>query len=208
MRLAVSGTSPQAIDQALLRYGFPMGPFRLLDEVGLDIAHHVSEVMVKAFGERLGGTSVVAEMVRRGALGKKVGRGFYDRSRGLSKDAIEVLRAQSSPSTSSSAFESSIIERCVLAMINEAARCVEEGLVRSTDELDLASVMGMGYPPFRGGVLHDAATRGFEAVVQSLEQLATRHEWLKPCQALKDAARTGRLEVRPEPSRTKARTSA
>ncbi|MFO0983890.1 MAG: 3-hydroxyacyl-CoA dehydrogenase NAD-binding domain-containing protein [Planctomycetota bacterium] len=196
MRLAVMGTPPRLIDRALTSYGFPMGPFRLLDEVGLDIAHHVSEVMVRAFGDRMGGTTVVAEMVRRGALGKKVGRGFYQRDGSLSKDAGEVLRSQIGAQQGAVPYTDAIIERCVLPMMNEALRCLEEGLADRPNDLDIASVMGIGYPPFRGGVLHDAATRGLSAVRQGLEQLATKYEWLKPCALLVDAARTGDLAAR------------
>lgn len=145
-RLVERGHSPARIDRALVDFGMPMGPLRLLDEVGLDVALHVAGTLSASFGERFVIPPVLEDLVEKGHLGRKSGRGFYDYESGKTRPAdlgTGPVREQLS--------EAEIAERLVGLMVEEAERCLEEGIVKSRDEIDLAMILGTGFPPFRGG---------------------------------------------------------
>ncbi len=150
--LVDAGTDPAKIDEAMLDFGMPMGPLRLLDEVGLDVAAHVAGTMAEAFGDRFLVPAVLTRLVAEGHLGKKSGRGFYDHSggRNISPSAGE------NPDGDIPAAE--IAARLAGLMVTEAERCLAEGIVGSADEVDLAMILGTGFAPFRGGPLAYAAT--------------------------------------------------
>ena len=174
-RLVREGCRIEDVDTALTDFGMPVGPLALLDDVGLDVAAKGGEVLRAAFPERLssGGEEAFASA---GRLGRKNGKGFYDydggKRQGPSPEAYAVLRVkvpQSSP------LPASVLEaRCLLPMINEAAHCLEDGIVRNAAKLDLAMVFGTGFPPFRGGLLRYADSLGLDRVFQRLDDLAER----------------------------------
>lgn len=147
-RLAGSGVPVARIDGAMLDFGMPMGPLRLLDEIGLDVAAHVSGTMAAAFGERFAPPALLGDLVRAGRLGRKGGRGFYRHGRGK-----EVPETFASPPREIP-DKPAISARLNRLMVEESQRCLDEGLVRDADTIDLAMILGAGYAPFRGGPLH------------------------------------------------------
>jgi len=158
----------EGIDRAFVEFGMPMGPLRLLDEVGLDVAQKAGKVLAAAFGERAAPSPVVDRLVAEGRLGKKTGRGFY-RYEGKEEtpDAtvLAIAGADRQPVP-----PAELIERGLGLMIAEAARCLDDGIVASAGELDLAMVMGTGFPPFRGGLLRYADSYGLERVAGDLDK--------------------------------------
>jgi len=163
-----AGFDPVAVDDAFKRYGMPMGPFELLDEVGTDVAHKVGDVLHAGLGERMQPSPLAAALHAAGRLGRKTRRGMYVHSgsgkRRPKPDAAfwRTLR----PHADRVKFaDGELYDRVFGLMINEAARCLDEGIVGSAAELDLALVYGIGFPPFRGGLLQYADARGLEALV-------------------------------------------
>ncbi|MCB1055166.1 MAG: enoyl-CoA hydratase/isomerase family protein [Acidobacteria bacterium] len=195
MWLLGEGSAMEAIDEAMLEWGFPMGPVALLDRVGLDIGIKVARVLEDAFPERV----VLPEWDWQGAffepghLGEKTGRGFYRHGPGGKRTPDgEALRRLAIPSHSGSGDNGSITERLVLPMVDEAARCLAEGVVPDAATLDLAMILGAGFPPFRGGLCRWADHQGLDTLIAALERLAgTLGERFRPSDALRDLAAGG-----------------
>ena len=162
-----------AIDRAFVDFGMPMGPLRLLDEVGLDVADKAGKVLSVAFGDRAAPSKVVAKLVAEGRLGKKTGRGLY-RYDGKKESPDETVLAIVGVDRRPAAAAEDCVERGLGLMIAEAARCLDEGIVRSPGELDLAMVMGTGFPPFRGGLLRYADRYGVARIVEDLTKWSDR----------------------------------
>jgi 3-hydroxyacyl-CoA dehydrogenase/enoyl-CoA hydratase/3-hydroxybutyryl-CoA epimerase len=172
-RLLEEGTPIQEIDQVMTRFGFPVGPVALIDEVGIDVAQKAGKVMHAAFGERLDPSGVIATMIADKRLGKKNGRGFYVFHQGSKTGPDETVYDLLGVHPSSK-YPEDIEKRLVGAMLNEAALAYAEGVVRSPRDGDLASVYGIGFPPFRGGPLRLIDARGAGKVVEMLKDLADR----------------------------------
>ena len=192
MQALLGGASIESIDQAMIQFGFPVGPVALLDEVGLDIAGHSCEVLSQAFGDRIQPPAVLDAMLKDGRLGRKAGKGFYryggGKKQGVDPAVYPVIGAH--PNGGPRAAD--IVQRLTLAMINEAARALAEGVVRSPRDGDYAAVFGFGFAPFRGGPLRYADDLGAARVVADLERLAERlGPRFTPCDALRERARTG-----------------
>ena len=174
--LLSDGASVEAIDKAIAKWGFPIGPLLLTDEVGIDVAAHISKIMLAAFGERMAGPEMAQGLLDDDRRGRKNGRGFYEYDdkgkRGDIDDSVykalglgprrEIPRAE-------------IQERIVLAMVNEAARCLEEEILQSSVDGDMGAVMGLGFPPFRGGPFWWVDEVGAGEIVSKLEALAEKH---------------------------------
>ncbi|MGH7569015.1 MAG: fatty acid oxidation complex subunit alpha FadJ [Gemmatimonadales bacterium] len=187
--LLAEGASIEEIDGMAVRFGFPVGPVTLLDEVGLDVAAKVAHVMQAAYGERLPSTGGVSALVKAGRLGRKSGRGFYlyrgGKKRGVDPGVYELLGVQ--PNGGPRPAE--ILQRLVLGMLNEAARALGEGVVRSPRDGDIGAIFGFGFPPFRGGPLRHADDLGAARLVTELEHLAERYgPRFAPCEVLLDQA--------------------
>jgi 3-hydroxyacyl-CoA dehydrogenase/enoyl-CoA hydratase/3-hydroxybutyryl-CoA epimerase len=151
VRLHESGIPVKDIDEAMLEFGMPMGPMRLLDEIGLDVAAHVARTLAIAFPDRFPHTDALDQMVSAGYLGKKTGQGFYRYENGK-----EIV-----PTTHSDLpRHESIQTNLALLISQEAMRCLKEGIARNADDIDLAMVLGTGYPPFRGGPITFARDTG------------------------------------------------
>jgi 3-hydroxyacyl-CoA dehydrogenase/enoyl-CoA hydratase/3-hydroxybutyryl-CoA epimerase len=170
-RLLMEGTPIEAIDRTMTRFGFPVGPIALLDEVGLDVAGKGGGVMHKAFGERLAPADAIAKMLADKRLGRKSGRGFYryesDKKAGVDAQVYRLLGITPSDRVSPQTIE----QRLVYAMLNEAAMAAGEGVVRSPRDGDLGAIFGIGFPPFRGGPLRMIDDLGAAQVASTLRAL-------------------------------------
>ncbi|KAH9598652.1 3-hydroxyacyl-CoA dehydrogenase [Trypanosoma melophagium] len=160
------------IEKALLNFGMPMGPFRLLDEVGLDIACHVGPVLSEGMkAKRFAVGSKVEQMMKDGYLGKKNGKGIYrydakGKEMGMNNETLGKYFPQSKKSKD----ESEIVDRCVFLMVNEASYILQEGVASTPEDVDIGMIWGTGFPAFRGGLLQHADQRGLQAVVDRLQQ--------------------------------------
>jgi 3-hydroxyacyl-CoA dehydrogenase/enoyl-CoA hydratase/3-hydroxybutyryl-CoA epimerase len=191
--LLSEGVPIEAIDTAMTRFGFPVGPIALLDEVGIDVGQKAGGVMQAAFGERMNPAPGMGKMVEAGRLGRKSGRGFYLYHDGHKTDpdpaAYKLLGVTPLASVDSGEIE----RRLVYIMLNEAAMAAAEGVVRSPRDGDVGAIFGIGYPPFRGGPLRYIDMLGATRVVQTLEGLAAAHgPRFMPAAGLVDMARQGK----------------
>ncbi len=195
------GVAIEALDRALVDFGFPVGPITLMDEVGLDVGAKVGQVLLEAFGERLSPAASLARVVAVGRVGRKGGKGFYlyespgGKKRGVDPSVYELLP------TGSNRVEVPVAEmqqRCVLAMVNEAARCLEERILRSERDGDVGAVFGIGFPPFRGGPFRYVRTVGANNIVRQLELYHSRFApRFAPARALVEMAEKGRGKTEP-----------
>jgi 3-hydroxyacyl-CoA dehydrogenase/enoyl-CoA hydratase/3-hydroxybutyryl-CoA epimerase len=191
LRLLGEGLSIEAVDQAMTAFGMPVGPLGLLDQIGLDTARHVAGVLQGAFGRRMGGGEAVLDaMVADSRLGAKNGRGFLRyRDGNPAGPDLEAARLAGAPGPRQLPPET-LQERMVLSMVNEAAVCLEDGVVREPREVDVAMVLGTGFPPFRGGLLRHADAVGVPVVVDRLSRLAdSQGERFRPAGLLRDMVR-------------------
>ena len=192
VRILFEGETIEDIDEALVRCGFPVGPLTLLDEVGLDVAAHISPVMEAAHGERFAAPALLGQMLAAGRKGRKSGGGFYlypvdGRKRANSRlyDLLQVPPVHHLGSQR-------IAERCLWLMLNEAVRCLDEGVIHSVEDGDIGAVFGIGFPPFLGGPFFYMDCLGLEQVVATLQSLAARHgERYQPCAGLVRRAAAG-----------------
>ncbi|HSJ71062.1 MAG TPA: fatty acid oxidation complex subunit alpha FadJ [Acidimicrobiia bacterium] len=191
--LLEEGASVDAIDDALTSWGFPVGPLLLADEVGIDVGAHISVILAEAFGARMEGPPMMAGLIADDRKGRKNQRGFYTYDKGERGGVDEsVYAALGLPSLRRIVPRSEIQERISLAFINEAARCLEDGILRSARDGDIGAVFGLGYPPFRGGPFWTIDHLGADVVVAKLRALEERHgERFAPAQILVDHAESG-----------------
>ncbi|MBM3976960.1 MAG: hypothetical protein FJ299_08220 [Planctomycetes bacterium] len=176
VRLYEQGADPAAIDAAAVDFGMPMGPLELIDEVGLDIAAHAGSSLVAAYGARMRTSGLLTGLVAAKELGKKSGRGIWAWEKGKGGRARKAGLNPKLPKPSSSLdarlSRDELTDRMILAFVAEAARCLDERVVASERELDLASVFGTGFAPFEGGVWSHARRRGLAAIARRLGELA------------------------------------
>jgi 3-hydroxyacyl-CoA dehydrogenase/enoyl-CoA hydratase/3-hydroxybutyryl-CoA epimerase len=177
----MEGHSIEAIDKAALAFGMPMGPIRLLDEVGLDVAAHVSKVMVNGYGDRMAVPDFAEKLVALDRKGRKNGAGFYTYTGKEStpwNGLAQALGLPTKPTKQRSQQE--IADRLILHLVNEAMKCLNEGVAGDDRELakkqiDLGTVMGIGFPPFRGGVIYHAEKEGLDSIRERLVKLEAEH---------------------------------
>jgi len=183
-----SGAGITELDEAMLDFGMPMGPMRLLDEVGIDVALHVAGTLSVSFKDRMVVPETLRAMAAKGLLGRKAGGGFYIHEG--KKEPKPNLRLQ--PQHPRAARVTNLQERMVLLMVNEAARCLEEEIVSDPADIDFAMVMGTGFAPFRGGPLRYADSVGLAKLVQTMDRLAAAGEkQFEPCALLRSLAEAG-----------------
>ena len=191
--MLAEGMDAQAVDRAWTSFGMPMGPYRLIDEVGIDVAAHAGATLGQAFGERMAPASALVSLAKSGRLGRKGGRGFYlyknGKQQGLDPD---VYGAMGLGAPRSGVRANDVVERLGLAMVNEAGRVLEDGIVASAADVDLGMVMGTGFPPFRGGLLKYADDRGTRDVLASLKALHERFgARFEPCGLVAELGESG-----------------
>ena len=170
VRMFEEGGDIAKIDKVIEDFGMPMGPFRLSDEVGLDVGYKVSKVLFESYGERMALSPLLERIYNSGELGKKSSKGFYtypSKEKNPTISAMQIAKCD---------FDSQeIIDRAMLIMVNEAAMALEEEIVEDASTLDLAMVMGTGFAPFRGGLLRYADSIGIERLHVKLLQLQERY---------------------------------
>ncbi len=195
--LLENGMSVETLDRYYTHtFGMPMGPCRLMDEVGLDVGMKVLKIFRESLGERIEVSEISKKLTATGRLGKKNGRGFYlydDKGKQLAADQT-IYKELGLSSPTDSLDEKECIERPMFAMVNEAAQALlGDHIVNTPAEVDLAMIMGTGFPPFRGGLLRWADTLGTEKIVSELEIYAAKYgRRFKPLQPLVNLANSKR----------------
>jgi 3-hydroxyacyl-CoA dehydrogenase/enoyl-CoA hydratase/3-hydroxybutyryl-CoA epimerase len=178
------------IDKAMTRFGMPMGPIELFDEVGLDVANKVAKILAGFMGDRMAESPILDNMVEAGRLGKKNGKGFYKYAgkKRLDDPAVEEFIDVAHQTILD---EEQMQKRMVYPMINEAARCLEEGIVERPRDVDIGMIFGTGFAPFKGGLLKYADSEGLKSVIEMLKKFETEYgERFKPAEALQKIATT------------------
>ncbi|MEM6567246.1 MAG: 3-hydroxyacyl-CoA dehydrogenase NAD-binding domain-containing protein [Planctomycetota bacterium] len=170
VRLFVDGVSPVRVDRLLVSFGMPMGPFTLLDEVGLDIAAHAARSLHEGYGDRMTPSDAIDGLMTPDRRGKKTGKGFYNHRAKGNPALMDDLTTFQRGTSAMSMTDEEIVERIVLAMIGEGARAFEEKVVATATEFDLATVFGTGFAPFRGGLLRYADALGAKTVCDLMDR--------------------------------------
>jgi 3-hydroxyacyl-CoA dehydrogenase/enoyl-CoA hydratase/3-hydroxybutyryl-CoA epimerase len=174
VRLVLEGVPGKEVDQVAVRFGMPIGPLELLDQIGVDIAADVSKTFAALSSDVSPTLSHFTQMVADRAHGKKTGRGFYEYRGGQRGEPTRwAMPPKLRPPIRSIACHdpSDLEKRLLYSMINEAANCLESHVVGEAWVVDLAVVLGTGFAPFRGGPLRTADTLGLPFVVRELESL-------------------------------------
>ena len=184
--LILAGEPIEHIDKSLVKFGFPVGPVKLLDEVGIDVGTKIIPFLVEAFGERFTAPSAFDKVLADDRKGKKNQKGFYTyQGKKPGKEVDESIYELLGLSPSTTRSEKEIAERCVMMMLNEAARCLDEGVIRSARDGDIGAIFGIGFPPFLGGPFRYMDTLGISEVVSRLNHYSdTVDEKFKPAEIL------------------------
>lgn len=162
----------EEIDQAAVQFGLPMGPFTLVDNLGLDVCFDVVQVLLGSYGSRMKPADIWMKFYEAKRFGRKTGGGFYNYENAFLPEASKLIsEAQSQSPKKKTKFS---IERIVYPMVNEAALCVEESVASSAD-IDIAMLAGVGFPQDKGGILHHADQIGLDSVLKTLEVLTKEH---------------------------------
>lgn len=177
-RLAEERVPINWLEEAAVDFGMPMGPMSVMDEVGIDVAHVVAQSLHKAFGERMLAPQSLEHALNLGFVGRKSGRGVFiwqaDKKTVYNpqlQDELNMVVSEGKPSKEQC---QELAQAMILPMVDEAARCLEEKVVRKAREIDLCMVMGLGFPPFRGGLLRYADSIGLPCVIERLRFLYSR----------------------------------
>lgn len=200
-KLLLDGVDFKRIDKVMEKFGWPMGPALLLDVVGIDTGHHAGAVMKAAFPDRMGhdGRTPMDVMFENSRFGQKNGKGFYvytPQKKGPPKKdvdpEVEGLLKAVQPGAPKEVTDQEIIDRMMLPMLLESSRCLEEGIVGTPVEADIALVYGLGFPPFRGGIFRYADSVGTSNLVAAAEKYSALGKLYAPTQQLLDLAKAGK----------------
>ncbi|MCU7366140.1 fatty acid oxidation complex subunit alpha FadJ [Pantoea stewartii] len=191
MRCLLEGEPVEHIDRALVTFGFPVGPVQLLDEVGIDVGSKISPGLQQAYGERFAAPPALAAVINDGRKGRKNHKGFYlygsSRLQRKKPDPTVYDVLQIKPASVQSGAH--IAERCVMMMLNEAVRCLDEQVIRSPRDGDIGAVFGIGFPPFLGGPFHYIDRLGAGEIVNRLTRFEQQYgDRFAPCERLQRAA--------------------
>ena len=204
-----SGVDSEKIDNALVQWGMPMGPLRLIDEIGVDITNDIANTLEKAYGQRDHVPTVLLWLRDREMLGRKSGSGFYKyegKTQAPNESLVQWRRGLHGEPEGAEGpnippdwhgdprlqlNKDKLIHRLIFLMVNEAARCVEEKIVESPEDADYGMILGTGFAPFRGGPLRFAEHFGLKKIVGEMERLAQTEDKFSPCEILTKHARDG-----------------
>lgn len=186
----LEGEPVDSIDAALVRFGFPVGPLTLLDEVGIDVATKIVPVLTQAWGERFQAPATFDAVLRDGRKGRKNDKGFYRYDKkarfGRQAKAVDGTIYPLLGVTPKAHLDPALIgQRCVMMLLNEAARCLDQRVIQCARDGDIGAVFGIGFPPFLGGPFHYMDRLGVETVVKTLEALRQQYgDRFAPCACL------------------------
>jgi len=187
------GVPMEHLDEVMQKFGMPMGPFVLADEVGNDIAHKVFSSFSDAYGERMKPPQIIKAVYDAKLLGKKTGKGYYIWKGKKREKNPEIQNLIDNIDTKQrKVSDEDIVDRIILAMVNEAARCLEENVVKTPSHVDIGMIFGIGFPPFRGGLLRYADDRGIFAVHNQLKRFEGIYGMrFSPCDKIAELAKSG-----------------
>ncbi|MDA9230987.1 3-hydroxyacyl-CoA dehydrogenase NAD-binding domain-containing protein [Rickettsiales bacterium] len=177
--LVEEGADIELVDELIYDFGMPMGPFTLADEVGIDVGYKVAKILEEGYGNRMQVCHLLKDIYENKEMwGKKTSQGFFNYDKkgkklNINPKIAEIIK--NSALRKSKFFEEDVIDRCILIMINEAARCLEENVVENAKFLDIAMIMGTGFPPFRGGLLKYADNIGIKKLFTKMQKLHKKY---------------------------------
>jgi 3-hydroxyacyl-CoA dehydrogenase/enoyl-CoA hydratase/3-hydroxybutyryl-CoA epimerase/3-hydroxyacyl-CoA dehydrogenase/enoyl-CoA hydratase/3-hydroxybutyryl-CoA epimerase/enoyl-CoA isomerase len=196
------GVPARDLDKAATKFGMPMGPITLQDLVGLDTSLYAGRVVNSAFADRAAPTRILDELVAAGRLGQKSGAGFYShakKGKGADDPALAGFLAkcrrsspQAGPPGRPDLSAEEIQDRLFLPMLTEASRVLSEGIVREPGDVDMGLILGLGFPPFRGGILRWADNLGLPIVLEKLKRYEALGPRFQPTEQMRALAREGR----------------
>ena len=202
IKLVNEGVDFKRIDKVMEKFGWPMGPAYLLDVVGIDTGHHANVVMGQGFPDRMASTerTAIEAMFEAGRYGQKNGKGFYQYvadKKGVPRkefdpDTAGILQALVTVDNSATITDQDIIDRMMLPLIIECSRCLEDGIVNTAVEVDIALVYGLGFPPFRGGAFRYADAVGLKVLCDKARTFAALGKLYEPTAQMLTFAETGR----------------
>ncbi|MEG3134969.1 fatty acid oxidation complex subunit alpha FadJ [Rouxiella sp. T17] len=195
-RCLLEGESIEHIDDALLEFGFPVGPLQLLDEVGIDVGTKIVPILEAAFGERFAAPAELDAILKDDRKGRKNGKGFYSYpskgDKGNKRRADPSIYGLLNVTPHNKQSKPVIAERCLALMLNEAVRCLDDGTVRNVRDADIGAVYGIGFPPFLGGPMRYIDTLGAANLVKKLQDLQQKYgDRFAPCEGLVRRAAEG-----------------
>jgi 3-hydroxyacyl-CoA dehydrogenase/enoyl-CoA hydratase/3-hydroxybutyryl-CoA epimerase len=201
--LLLAGEPIDKLDKALVDFGFPIGPMQLLDEVGIDVGAKISPILQAELGDRFAAPAAFDKLLNDGRLGKKANKGFYLYGNNVNKGFKHAFKPKGKQVDTSiyallgvnpvgKLSANQIAKRCIYMMLNEAARCVDEGIVRNARDGDIGAIFGIGFPPFLGGPFRYIDKIGAASLVEQLTQWSQQYgERYTPCDALVAMAENG-----------------
>lgn len=192
--LLAEGADITELDRALVDFGFPVGPITLLDEVGIDVAEKVAKIMAESFGERLAPPEVLKKITQDGRLGRKNRKGFYTYEGGKKQDVDATAYDLLPHGRDRKKIErAEMAERCALQFVNEAIRCLGEGILRSPRDGDVGAIFGLGFPPFLGGPFRYVDAHGPGRILERTEMWHQKFgKRFEPAPYLRELVKSGR----------------
>jgi 3-hydroxyacyl-CoA dehydrogenase/enoyl-CoA hydratase/3-hydroxybutyryl-CoA epimerase/3-hydroxyacyl-CoA dehydrogenase/enoyl-CoA hydratase/3-hydroxybutyryl-CoA epimerase/enoyl-CoA isomerase len=183
----------EAFDRAAVKFGMPMGPITLTDLVGLATAVYAGKVVGAAYPDRAVGSPILVEMLKASGEGKSAMRFYNAKGKGSKPEPDPAATAiiTKHQTAAKTMDEAEITDRLFLPMLLEATRVLEEGIVREPGDVDMGLILGIGFPPFRGGILRWADTVGAASIVERLNRYAPLGKRYEPTEGLLKLAREG-----------------
>ncbi len=190
-RILMDGEPIEILDNALLNFGFPVGPITLLDEVGIDIGAKIMPVLINELGDRFQGPELFDTLLNDDRKGRKTAKGFY-RYKGKKKQVDKSVYKLLNLTPEARMAEKDIVLRCVFPMLNEAVRCLDEGIIHSARDGDIGAIFGIGFPPFSGGPFRYMEQFGIKELVNKMNEFAQKYgDRFAPCDGLVNRAGSG-----------------